>query len=207
MPHRDRSGAVPLLLFVLLTAACGRRPLSATELDAYLKDPAHGCTAHRSLGGYDLELTYRPVTLIAYPELQRGEQRGLSRDSILARYAGLVHFILRAQLDGTDVVNALIARRGMGDHGGMIGQGLQAHARLVTCRDSIAPALVYYPRLYEMASRSEILLAFPTPADSACGTWEVLLQDGLPGLPPLHFTFDPADIARVPEPGYISDLH
>lgn len=179
--------------------------MALPELDAYLKDPVHGCTVVRTVGAYRFTLTYRPLAVVAYQDLRQAVAAGAPPDSVLARYAGLVHFTLNAQLDSTDVVNALIARHGPGpDFAGNISQGLQEHGRLVTCGDSVPPALVYYPRLYEMAQASDMLLAFPAPEDSVCDRWEVVLQGAFPGSPPIGFAFDRAAFVHVPGLDYIS---
>ena len=187
-------------LALLLILGCKHSRLLPADLVKWVEDPDHGLQKAKSVGDLNIIAQYRPIDYIIANEL-KGETPTTNwlsqRKSELSR---MEYYQIRLKTSGADPLLAGNAtQQDYHARNSFLMFGQKDYIYLVRDNDTLSCHLYHFVNYQGLAPYADIVLGFDAPAKESQSTRELIYDDQLFNLGPVHFSFTGKEITSVPQ--------
>lgn len=183
-----------LFLFVMLSSC--KKELSAEEIEQYIQDSKNGTKKSFESEDFKAVISYRPTDLMVNQELVVGKK---DKEALRKNYEQYHYFVLNLQNNGTDLLNSAAADKSMfAAINEQLSFTLNEHVYALDEKKDTAYLIDFaFPRLYETAKSTAVLLVFKADALST-DKFKICLKDigNTTGI--IEFDFDKKDLKNIP---------
>ncbi|HVD97456.1 MAG TPA: hypothetical protein VNB90_04570 [Cytophagaceae bacterium] len=188
-----------LLLFVAL-ASCNS-PKSPVELQKWVEENDHGLNKKKSIGEYQLEFQYKPLSYVLCKEAQPGwnAKNYKAREDELK---GLEYYDVLLSVDGAkDIVSYQNESKDQQfyDKQYYLSFGFQNDIWLETDSVRVPCVLYHFERTYDLSNKRKIVLAFQLPENQKQKDRVLVINGERLGFGIVRTIFENNDIQSVPE--------
>ena len=150
-----------IILAVLIGNACNKT-LTPKELISYVNNPDNGLVQEKKINSTQLKLAYKPYRLLAYQEIQAEDSLiKEKKEKILNKYCNQHYFVLSISKNGKEILNNAANQQKFSQLVNQLAFEIGQKVVLTTAeRDTIQLLDFHYPRMYGMASSTDILFVF-----------------------------------------------
>ncbi|MBI2269791.1 MAG: hypothetical protein HYU69_05465 [Bacteroidetes bacterium] len=185
-----------ILVFpVVLFSSC-KTGVTTAELEKYITDTGNGTKKSFEIGNFKAEIIYRPTDLMVNHELASGNK---DAEALKNKYKKYDYFVLNMQNNGGDMLNSTASNKALfAGINEQLSFGMNEHVYIVDRnKDTTHLADFAFPRLYEAAKSTSILLAFKADAIKT-DAFKICISDigFTKGI--IEFDFDKNDFKNIP---------
>lgn len=189
-----------LFLGIMALVGCYETHRTAGELVKWVEDPDNGLRREKTINEFGIMAQYKPLSYIIC-----NEAKGitLTPDEYAKREAelsGLEYFQVRLKSANPDPLLS-----GGGDQNiyhqrnNFLMFGQKDYVYLLRGEDTAYCAMYHFVNYQGLAPYADILLAFKSDTTESSSDRELVYDDQVFGLGPVHFTFTDNEIASVPQ--------
>lgn len=187
-----------LLLVGLVFGSCGREP-SPQDTEAYgrwLADPENGFVVTKESPYLELEMQHLPSEYLGWREIGRAgvPLGGEQRDSVLASYAGSLHFTLtvrprEGRALGDVAMSGVASEAGFQERVRTLNFEIGEYFELKVGEEVLEPVLTNFENTYGLTEFRRVQLVFPRPVAGVGEAWDLRFVDEVFGSGGWHFGF------------------
>jgi hypothetical protein len=188
------------MIGIVLFSGCFETRKPAGELLKWVEDPENGLRREKTVGDFEIIAQYKPLSYMICSE---SKNKTLTPDEYGKREKelnGMEYFQVRLKSPSPD---PLIYGGGdqnvyhMRNDFLMFGQ--KDYVYLLRGEDTVSCSMYHFVNYQGLAPYADILLGFPSDTTDLNADRELVYDDQLFGLGPVHFTFTRDEIESVPQ--------
>ncbi len=192
------------LLFIIIglsaIAGCdGSRKLSKPELLTYINDKDNNLRKVQLVNGINIQLIYRPSSLLVMQEIEGADTVNADRIKILEdKYSDHYYFILKLSKEKKEVIRQLGSFSSYSSMLQVLAFDMQNYINLTAGKDTVPVADYYFDQTYGMSDGNNVLLSFNKSNLKGKKTLFIHLGECGFGTGNVKFCFDKNDLDDVP---------
>ena len=186
---------VSILLIAIFLQGC-KQSFTADELEKYIQNTNNGTKKSFESGNFKAEIIYRPTDLMVRQELTSDKK---NMDVFKKKYGQYNYFVLSMQNNGSDLLNSTVHDKSVfSGINEQLSFGLNEHVFVLDeNKDTSYLADFAFPRLFEAAKSTSVLLAFKADAIKT-NMFKICIRDIGYTTGIIEFDFDKEDLKNIP---------
>lgn len=184
------------LLFMLTLISSCEKELTSDELEKYIQNPENGTKKSFESGSFKAEIIYRPTDLMVKQELTAGKK---DIEALRKNYGQYNYFVLNMRNNDADLLNITASNKSVfAGINEQLSFSLNEHVYLLDENKDTSYLVDFaFPRLYEAAKSTSVLLAFKALSIKT-NKFKICLKDIAYTTGIIEFDYDKQDFKNIP---------
>jgi hypothetical protein len=189
-----------VLIGVLFLVGCFETQKIPGDLVKWVENPDNGLCREKTVGDFTIFAQYKPLSYIICSETRN---KTLTEENYIARereLSGMEYFQVRLQTPNPDpLIYGGSDQNSYHMRNDFLMFGQKDHICLLRGADTVACSMYQFVNYQGLAPYADILLGFRSDSSKLDSDRELIYDDQVFGLGPVHFTFTSDEIESVPQ--------
>lgn len=174
--------------------------ISKTELIKYINATKHGLVQEQEVNGTKVRLSYQPSSILVAGELQEGQKADTTvMQELENKYKDRYYFLLKFSRNGKEAIRQLGGFSRYSDMVQVLSFQMSRFVNLTTAqKDTVELSDYLFDQTYGMSDGNTLLLSFEKKKIEHSSAIEINIGECGFGTGALKFSFERADIDKVP---------